>query len=328
MNRRTRILLGIAAVVFFGTLAAILVPLLSRDADLELRVRDSVSRRWVWDLTLKLQDRELRSFYQSDTGLRVFRFTHLMPGKSSLQLSAPGYQPLSVPVTLRRGINRLATPLDMVGREIPGLGGFLMFETLDGSDIVVQVRPVEKVQNATEYGVPFEEYGVPFERQAPASARGDRSYRGGGGAILNHPCLDIWVGCRVFVQMAATVPRGIRENGTSPALAEAKSGWTRGAQLFRGRIPWTWDPRPEAAFRYSARIPGARMKQDRSGFRIIDYMVVVPDPLKITRSELDAFMARIETIDDPAAVSAALDAEKERLRWFTDTSWNVKVAQE
>jgi hypothetical protein len=225
-----------------------------------------------------------------------------------VEISAPGYEARSVPVGLHRGTNRLETPLDLVGLEIPGLGSFLMFETLDGNDIVVQVRPVE--------------------RQAPASARGDRSYRGGGGAILNHPCLDIWVGCRVFVQMAATVPRGIRENGTSPALAEAKSGWTRGAQLFRGRIPWTWDPRPEAAFRYSARIPGARMKQDRSGFRIIDYMVVVPDPLKITRSELDAFMARIETIDDPAAVSAALDAEKERLRWFTDTSWNVKVAQE
>ena len=31
---------------------------------------------------------------------------------------------------------------------------------------------------------------------------------------------------------------------------------------------------------------------------------------------------------DPAAVSAALDAEKDRLRWFTDTSWNVKAAQE
>jgi hypothetical protein len=306
MNRRTRVLLGISAGVFLGILAAILVPLLTRDAVLELRVRDAVSRRWVWDLTMKLQDRELRSFYQSDTGLRVFRFTHLRPGKSTLQVSAPGYQPLSVPVILRRGINRMATPLDMVGREIPGLGGFLMFETLDGNDIAVQVRPVEK----------------------------------GGRAILNHPCLDIWVGCRVFVQMtrgapAATVrtvpasaserlpfdrysaPRGIQ------AATEAASGWTRGAQLFRGRIPWTWDPSPEATFRYSARIPGARVKQDPSGLRIIDYLVVVPDPLKITPGELSALMTRVETIDDPAALGTALDAEKERLRWFTDTSWNV-----
>jgi hypothetical protein len=293
MNRRTRILLGISAVVFLGILAALLIPLLARGAELELRVRDAVSRRWVWDLTLKLQDRELRSFYQSDTGLRLFRFTRLKPGKSTLGISAPGYQALSVPVTLHLGTNRLDTPLDMVGREIPGLGGFLMFETLDGNDISVQVRPVKE----------------------------------GGSAILNHPCLDLRVGCRVFVQMSpnATDDHG---GGTAPALEEAKSGWSRGRELFRGQIPWTWDPAPESTFRYSARIRAARMTQDPSGFRVIDYLVVVPDPLKITRGEMDSLMVRIEAVDDPAAVRAALDAEKDRLRWFTDTSWNVKAAQE
>ena len=293
MNRRTRTLLGLSAVVFLGILAAILIPLLTRGSELELRVRDAVSRRWVWDLTLKLQDRELRSFYQSDTGLRAFTFTRLRPGKSTLEITAPGYQPLSVPVTLHRGPNRLATPLDMVGREIPGLGGFLMFESLDGNDIVVQVRPVEN----------------------------------GGRAILNHPCLDLRLACRVFVQM----------NGIAPAAEEAKSGWSRGRmnatdyrgrELFRGGIQWTWDPAPESTFRYAARIPGTRMRQDPSGLRVIDYLVVVPDPLKITRSELDSLVTRIEAIDDPAAVSAALDAEKDRVRWFTDTSWNVKAAQE
>jgi hypothetical protein len=55
---------------------------------------------------------------------------------------------------------------------------------------------------------------------------------------------------------------------------------------------------------------------------------VVPDPLKITRTEMDSLMARVEALDDPAAVGAALDAEQTRLRWFTDTSWNVKAALE
>ena len=98
MNRRTRILLGISAVVLLAAAAAILGALLTRDTVLELRVRDAVSHRWVWDLTLRLQDRELRSFYQSDTALRTFRFTHLRPGPATLQLSAPDYQALSVPV--------------------------------------------------------------------------------------------------------------------------------------------------------------------------------------------------------------------------------------
>jgi hypothetical protein len=303
MNRRTRILLGVSAIVFLGILAAILVPFFIGGTELELRVRDAVSRRWVWDLTMRLQDRELRSFYQSDAGLRVFRFTRLRPGKSTLEISAPGYRPLSVPVMLHRGANRLGAPLDLVGREIPGLGGFLMFESLDGSDIVAQVRPVGK---ATSTAV----------------------NRGAGGAILNHPCLDLRVGCRVFVQMTP--------NTTGPgapferqALADARGDRPyRGRELFRGSVPWTWDPSPEASFRYSARIEGARMKPDPSALRVIDYLVVVPDPLKITAAEMDSLMARVETLDDPAAVRAALDAEKEKIRWFTDTSWNVRAAQE
>jgi hypothetical protein len=290
MNRRTRILLGISAVVLLAAAAAILGARLTRDTVLELRVRDAVSHRWVWDLTLRMQDRELRGFYQSDTALRTFRFTHLRPGPATLQLSAPGYQALSVPVMLRRGNNRLAAPVDMAGREIPGLGGFLMFETLDGNDIVVQVRPVEK----------------------------------DGAPILNHPCIDLWVSCRVFAQLPTSAVGG----GGGPAPGRPNATADRGRELFRGRIPWTWDPSPEATFRYSARISGARMKDDPSGLRIIDYLVVVPDPTKITRSELDALMARVETRDDPAAVGAALDEEKDRLRWFTDTSLNVKVTQE
>jgi hypothetical protein len=283
MNGRTRILLGACTVVFLGVLAAVLAVLFTRDAVLELRVRDAVSSRWVWEVTMKLQDREARGFYQSDSGLRLFRFTHLKPGASTLEISAPSYQALTIPVTLRRGINRLPGPVDLVGKEIPGLGGFLMFENLDGNDVVVQLRPVQK----------------------------------SGAAILNHPCLDLWVGCRVFVQMA---------NGV-PARDDAATGWTRGAELFRGQIPWTWDPAPEATFRYSARMAGARMKGDPSGLRIIDYLVVVPDPLRITKGELDALMTRLES-GDPAAMSAALDAEGDRLRYFTDTSWNVKVTPE
>ena len=177
-----------------------------------------------------------------------------------------------------------------------------MFETLDGNDIVVQVRPVEK----------------------------------GGAAILNHPCLDLWVGCRVFAQLPTSAggvgpaPGGPNASGGAPPEDRGRTNATadRGRELFRGQIPWTWDPSPEATFRYSARITGADMKDDPSGLRIIDYLVVAPDPKKITRSELDALMARVQTRGDPAAVSAALDAEKDRLRWFTDTSWNVRVTQE
>jgi hypothetical protein len=46
------------------------------------------------------------------------------------------------------------------------------------------------------------------------------------------------------------------------------------------------------------------------------------------RAEMEQLMSRIYAMDDPTAVAAALDAEKGRLRYFIDTSWNVKARQE
>ena len=96
----------------------------------------------------------------------------------------------------------------------------------------------------------------------------------------------------------------------------------------RGQVSWAWDPAPETQFRYSVRIPVARVREDPSPYRVIDYLIVEPDPRKITRAELSELMARVYAIGDPARAAAALDAEKDRLRYFTDTSWNVKARQE
>ena len=105
------------------------------------------------------------------------------------------------------------------------------------------------------------------------------------------------------------------------------SGAVRGPELFSGEVPWTWDPSPESVFRYGARISGASMKADPSPLRVIDYLVVVPDPLEITKQDLDSLMQRIWALPD-AARTAALQAEKGRLRFFTDTSSDVKARQE
>ncbi len=130
--------------------------------------------------------------------------------------------------------------------------------------------------------------------------------------------MDLWIGCRVSVQVKDGVP----------VSGETEEGAARGEELFRGQIPWTWDPAPETQFRYSARIPLAKIREHPSAYRVIDYLIVEPDPLAITRAELDDLMARVYAMSDPAAVAAALDAEKGRLRYFLDTSWNVKARQE
>jgi hypothetical protein len=278
MKTRTLLLSG-AGLLVAVILALLLAGWLRRDTTMELQVRDSVSGRWVWNASLSLQNRLIAAFYQSDNGLQTFHFTHLQPGPSTLDVTAPGYEPIQVPVLVKRGTNRLAAPLTMVSLGIPDLAEFFVFEKIDSGDIVGELRPVSTT----------------------------------GGALINHPCVDLWVGCQVSVQLKGGVP--VRE--------ETPSGSTRGTELYRGEVPWTWDPSPEKQFRYSVRIPGPQIKRDPSPFRVIDYLIVEPDPRRISRQQLGELMARIYPLRDPARITAELDKEKGRLRYFIDTSWNV-----
>ena len=285
MKRRTRITFVLIAALVVVCAGAVLAALwLRTDTTLEFKIRDSVSGKWVWDAAMKLQGRTIVGYYQSDAAPLTYRFTRLTPGKAMLEIAADSYGPVSLPLTLKRGANRLQKPIDMVGLGIPDLTKFYIFESREAGDIVAEIRPV----NST------------------------------GTAVLNHPCMDLWIGCRISVQM---------RNGV-PAREEAETGSSRGSELFRGRIPWKWDPAPETQFRYSARIPGAQIKDDPSAYRVIDYLIVVPNPLAISSAELEKLLARVYAMNDPAAVAAALDAESNRLRYFIDTSWNVKARQE
>ncbi|MBE3063575.1 MAG: hypothetical protein IMZ69_00980 [Spirochaetes bacterium] len=285
MKRRTRItFVVIAALVVVCAGAVLAAQWLRTDTTLEFKVRDSMSGKWVWDAAMKLQGRTIVGYYQSDAAPLTYRFTRLTPGKATLEIAADSYQPVGIPLTLKRGANRLERPIDMIGLAIPDLTKFYIFESREAGDIVAEIRPV----NST------------------------------GTAVLNHPCMDLWMGCRISVQMMSGVP----------AREEAETGSSRGSELYRGRISWKWDPAPETQFRYSARIPGAQIKDDPSAYRVIDYLIVVPDPLAISSAELEKLLARVYAMDDTAAVEAALDAEKDRLRYFIDTSWNVKARQE
>jgi len=285
MKRRTRIaFLVVAALVAVSAVAILATLWLSVDTTFEFKVRDAVSGKWVWDSAIRLQGRMIVGYYQSDAAPAAYRFTHLVPGKATLEIEADSYQSVSIPVVLKRGTNRLEKPIDVIGLGIPDLARFYIFEGWEGVDRTAEIRPVSSQ----------------------------------GTAVLNHPCMDLWIGCRVSVQLKNGVP--VRE--------ETEEGSARGEELFRGQIAWTWDPAPETQFRYSARIPAAKIREHASAYRIVDYLIVEPDPLAITRAEVEQLMSRVYTLEDPAALAAALDAEKGRLRYFIDTSWNVKARQE
>ena len=281
---RTRVVL-VALAVLIGIVAlAVFLRVSTFDTTLQFSFRDGVSGQWVWDSTARLQDRLIFSFFQSDAGPVPFVFSHLKPGSWTLEISAPGYLAVSMPVSLHRGANRLARPIEMVGFEIPNLQRFYVFEQLDGGDLVSQLRPV-----GTD-----------------------------GRAVVNHPCLPLWVAARVAVQV----------KGGRPVTEAVEEGSTRGAELFSGHVDWKWDPAPETTFRYSIRIPGGRMKQDASLYRVIDYLIVVPDPRAVGRGELDRLMQNAPALSDLDAVKGYLDREGKGIRCFFDTSWNVKAREE
>jgi hypothetical protein len=243
-------LIPLAVVVVLAVVAVVVyVAMHPVDTTLEFLVRDAVSKAWVYDATFKLEGREIRSYFQSDQGAVPQRFTHLKPGKAVLELSAPSYQSVSRDVVLKRGRNRLPEPIDMVGLEIPELKSFIMFEDLAGSDIQVQIRPVSKA----------------------------------GPAVVNHPCIDLWVGARVTVQM-------------------------------KGGLPV---------------IPGAKMKPTKAPYRVVDYLVVLPNPLAINKQELESIMDSAMKLK-PDAVEAYLKPyeEQKKLRVEVFTSWNVKGVAE
>jgi hypothetical protein len=275
------------AIVIVLAIVAVAVYLVMNPVDttLEFEVRDAVSKAWVYDASLRLEGRLIRSYFQSDQGVEPQRFTHLKPGRAALELSAPAYQPVTRELTLKRGANRLPEPIDLVGLEIPELKSFIMFEDLVGSDVHVEIRPVSNA----------------------------------GPAVLNHPCLDLWIGARMTVQ---------QKNGL-PVQEETEAGSVRGEELFRGRIDWKFDPYPETVFRYSAVIPGAKIKPSKAPYRVVDYLVVLPHPLAIGKQELDGIMAKAMELK-PEAVEEYLRPfeEQGKIRVEVFTSWNVKGATE
>ena len=268
MGRRRISLVAAVAVAAAGAAAALVAlrPASLFETTLEFRVRDRVSGGPVWDATVMIQDRFLRAWYSGDEDTLVF--ARLDPGEAMLEVSAPDYQSVSVPVTLRRGTNRIEEPIDMTGLRIPGLSRFMVSEDLSGSDL-----------HATFW---------PLSSQGPA--------------VVNHPALALWIGARISTQL---------------------SGATRGETLFAGEVEWSWDQSRKALARYQARIPLEEIEDGGAAPLVIDYLVIVPDPLTIERDEVAAIVTAAWTDREPASLTAYLAQYADRFDFYLHTSWNL-----
>ena len=267
---RLRLSLGLAiAVAAAGAIAGLAALRFAApfETTLEFRIRDRVTGGAVWNATVTLQDRFLRTWYAGDGDTLVF--SRLRPGEATLEVSAPDYQSVSVPVTLRRGSNRIDEPIAVTGLQIPGLSRFMVSEDPSGSEL-----------HATFW---------PLTSQGPA--------------VVNHPALDLWIGARISTQLA---------------------GATRGETLFAGEIEWIWDQSGKALARYRARIPLEQIEARGGAPLVIDYLVIVPDPLAIERDEVAAIVTAAWTDREPASLPAYLARYADRFDFYLHTSWNLR----
>lgn len=171
--------------------------------------------------------------------------------------------------------------------------------------------PIEMVG----YEIPDLSHWVLFpEQAAPDLVSELRPVSRAGSAVLDHPRLDIRVLARVTVQTF----------GGRPARERTEEGAERGLELFAGFAEVAWDAAPETSFRYRATIPGARIRPNADPWWVIDYLIVVPDPRRITEAEVDEALRAVLSLA-PSEVEALLAPYRAagRLIPYTFTAWNV-----
>ncbi len=160
MAYRGRRAILLTALLVIATTGTILGVRGSRETTLVFQLQDAVSKGWVWDATVTLQDRSMHVYYQSNTGPVPLEFTRLDRGRHSLEVAAPHYQPKRVVIDLRPGRNVIDEPIELQGTEIPDLADFAL-SVRTGRDLLnLQLRPIAR----------------------------------NGAAIVNHPALDLALG--------------------------------------------------------------------------------------------------------------------------------------
>jgi len=165
-------------------------------------------------------------------------------------------------------------------------------------------------------------YGIPGYSKFTLAA--DRTARGlelrltpmdaDGNLIKIFPCLDLKIAVRVFIQ----------NKGGIPALTPTSDGAERGTKLFEGTIDWFWNPATEAIFRYSALIPG--ISPATAPYIVVDYVVVLPDPRKISPPDVDILMKELFQHQDMMPSTDDLRPHSGKIKIESGTLWNVQNA--
>lgn len=130
---------------------------------LEMKVLDAVSKSWVYNTSIRCQNRVIRGFKSLS-----YTFKNIKTGRHVLSVSAPYYESKEIPVTIHHGKNTLQEPIELTGHIIPDLDSISIFEKKQNDDMFIDIRLIGK----------------------------------DGHAIVDHPCLPIRILTRISAQLA------------------------------------------------------------------------------------------------------------------------------
>ena len=125
-------------------------------------------------------------------------------------------------------------------------------------------------------------------------------------AILNHPPLNIAVLVLISEQLDQDPYRGER--------------------LFYGTVPWLWNTRIDTAYRYELVLPNSVFKEISNKLLIIDYLIIVPDPVNLTKKELDSLIQEAGAYTRVEDVIEFLESYTGKLKYYITTSKNISGA--
>jgi len=251
---------------------------LKLDTYLQIMVVDSVSKAWVWNADITIDGKYTRAFYQSDSGTRTYTFTNLAPGTYDLTIKAASYTPKTIPVKIQSGKNVIAAPIELTGYEIPGIKEMFVYKDRDADNLLLSPRPLDK----------------------------------DGKGIGTHPCLNMWFGLRISVQM---------KNGVF-VKEPNEIGSDRGEELFSGKLEWKWDPYPDEYYRYKITLPKVKVKKHNAPYNVYDYVIVLPDPRKIAKAELDSQMDQAIGSGQLFEIKKVLDGLGDKVTYYISSDWN------
>ncbi|MBN1411057.1 MAG: carboxypeptidase regulatory-like domain-containing protein [Spirochaetales bacterium] len=124
-------------------------------------------------------------------------------------------------------------------------------------------------------------------------------------AVVNHPCLDIRVILRISRQTA---------------------GGGRGELLFTGVAPWQWNPDAAATYKYSASIPRKDIPNEPYPW-VIDYLIIVPDPLKIKAEELDKIITGMSRLTKETEIREHLDKYRDEFSYYISSNHDITFTE-